>query len=352
MKHILGIIIGVACILAMLSVAGWFILKPAPLLIEGEIDATQVQVASKLTGRIETLEVSEGDTVKAGQIMATIDSPEIQAKMKQATAAKKAASAQQEKAYSGARKEEIRMAMNVWQQVKAASELSQKTYERVLNLNRDGVLPAQKLDEAEAKLKADQRAEKAAKANYDMALAGARKEDQEAATALTDEASGVVAEVEAYLEETRLIAPIDGEVAEIIPERGELISPGYPIIILVDLKNVWITFNLREDLLSKVRMGTTFSAQFPALGNKKSEFKVNYISALGDFATWRATKASGDFDLKTFEVRATPVVPLEGLRPGMSAIVNWDELPALNRFPQSANKSATDGNVIPESKHN
>lgn len=320
------VIIGLACILAMLSVAGWFLLKPPPLIIQGEVEATHVQVATKIFGRIESLEVRKGDAVHKGQLLVTIDSPEIRAKIKQAEAAKKIASAQKEKVYSGAREEEIRTALNMWQRAKAAADLAGKTYERVRRLNIDGVLPAQKLDEAKAQWEAAQRVEKAAKAAYDMAMVGARKEDREAAKALADKASWAVTEVETYLDETRLVAPMEGEVADIIPETGELISPGYPVLVLVDLKDVWVSFNLREDLLAKIQMGTVLLAEFPALGNRTAELRVNYITAMGDFATWRATKASGDFDLKTFEVRAVPVELLAGLRPGMSAIVNLDEI--------------------------
>lgn len=324
-------IAGLACILTMLSAAGWFLIKPPPLIVQGEVEATQVQVASKIFGRIESLATREGEIVKKGQLLATIESPEIRAKMKQAEAAQKAAGAQREKAFKGTRSEEIRMALNMWQRAKAGAELTQKTYERIRNLHRDGVVPAQKLDEAEAQWKGAQRAEKAAKATYDMALAGARKEDRATASALAEQASGALAEVEAYLEETRLLAPIDGEVADIIPETGELISPGYPIVTLVDLRDVWVTFNLREDLLSKIRMGSLLPVLFPALGNREINFKVNYITALGDFASWRATKATGDFDLKTFEVRAIPVRPVEGLRPGMSAVVDWDGIKGPDR---------------------
>jgi len=330
------VIIGLACILAMLSVSGWFLMKPPPLIIQGEVEAIQVQVASKVFGRIESLKVREGDAVHKGQLLATIESPQIRAKIKQAEAAKKAAKAQKDKVDSGAREEEIRTALNMWQRAKAAADLAGKTYERVRRLNMDGVLPAQKLDEAKAQREVAQRVEKAARAAYDMALAGARKEDRESAEALEDQASWAVAEAKDYLDETRLMAPMEGEVADIIPEAGELISPGYPVLLLVDLKDVWVSFDLREDLLAKIRMGTVLFARFPALGNRTAQLRVNYITALGDFATWRATKASGDFDLKTFEVRAVPVEPLAGLRPGMSAIVTWDDIAVPQKTsPQS-----------------
>lgn len=320
---------GLMCILVMLIISGWFLLKPQPLIVQGEVEATQIRVASKIVGRVEAVHVDEGESVKKGQHLVTLDSPEILAKLAQATAARNAADAQQKKAYSGTRIEKIQSAFNFWKKAEVGVDLAQKTYNRVKRLYADGVVPAQKLDETEAQLKAAKETAAAARATYDMAVAGARKEDKEAAAAMVDRASGVVSEVEAYLKETNLISPLDGEIVSIIAEPGELISPGYPIITIVDLEDIWVTFNLREDLLSSIRMGSILTARFPALGNQELRLKINYISALGDYATWRATKTSGDFDLKTFEVRAVPLKPAPGLRPGMSAIVTWNQSPAF-----------------------
>ena len=213
----------------------------------------------------------------------------------------------------------------MWKQALAGADLAEKTFHRVGRLFDAGVLPEQKRDEAEAQWKASSEMEQAARATYEMALAGTREEDKTAATAVVAKAAGAVSEVEAYLKETELTSPISGEVAELIAERGELVSPGFPILTLVDLSDVWITFNLREDLLPQIRMGSTMVGEFPALNGRLVPLSVNYISALGDFAVWRATKASGDFDLKTFEVRAVPLERVEGLRPGMSALVDWGQ---------------------------
>lgn len=323
------ILIGVTVIiiLAMVTIAGWFLIKQPPLIIQGEVEATQIKVGSKIAGRIKVLHVKEGEHVKKGQLLVTIDSPEIEAKLVQVAAAEKAAKAQRKKAFKGTREERIRSSKNVWKKAQTATDLAQKTFNRIERLYADGVIPAQKRDESEAGLKAARQTEEAARATYEMAVKGVRKEDKDAAAAMAEKASGAVSEVKAYLQETRLVAPIKSEVTGIIAESGELISPGYPIVTLVDLGDVWITFNLRENLLSKIRMGSILQARFPALGNREIVLKVNYITALGDYATWRATKTSGDFDLKTFEVRAAPVKPLCGLRPGMSAIVNWEEVP-------------------------
>ncbi len=312
-------------LVVMLSVAGWFMLRPPHLIIQGEVEATQVKVSSKISGHIQTIEIKRGDSVTRGQLLVTIDSPEIRAKLRQAQAAERGAQAQLEKAQSGARTEEVESARVLWLKAKSAADLAEKTYERIRKLHDEGVVPTQKLDEATANREAAKRTAEAAKAGYDMALAGTRTEDKTTATALVSQATGAVSEVQAYLDDTLLAAPINGEVIDIIAEQGELVGPGFPIITIVDLTDIWVTFNLREDLLADIRMGDVFTATIPGLGNQKVALKINVINPLGEFATWTATKTSGDFDLKTFEVRAAPVEHVAGLRPGMSALVDWSE---------------------------
>ena len=308
---------------AVLTAAGWYAYTPAPLILQGEVEATQIDVASKIPGRVSALHVREGEDVSRDQLLVTMDSPEIRARLAQATAAERAAVAGQRKAQNGARQEDILAVRHLWQKSVAACELADKTFRRVSKLHADGVLPGQKLDEAEAQWKAARETVGAARAAYDKALAGARDEDQDAASALAAQAAGAVSEVEAYLRETRLLAPIAGQVANLIVDPGELVSAGYPIVSLVDLNDIWVSLYLREDLLAQVEMGDTLTATFPALGNRKAVLRVTHISALGDFATWHATKTSGDFDMKTFEIRAVPLEPVEGLRPGMSALFTW-----------------------------
>ena len=316
----------VITIVVIFSLTSYFLIKPEPILLQGEVEATQVRVSAKIAGRIKSFHVKEGATVSKGNLLTSLESPELDAKLRQAKAVKKAALAQKEKAETGSRVEQITSAENMWRKAKAAEELAAKTYERVKNLNAEGVLPSQKLDEAKAKYEAAKRTTEAAKATYEMAAKGAREEDKQAARAMMDKAEAAVTEVEAYLKETRLKAPIDGEISSIVPKVGELITPGFPIITVVDLNDVWVTFNLKEDLLAKIKMGTILEATFPALGNEKVYLKVNYINALGQYATWHATKTSGDFDMKTFEIRAVPVSDTKGLIPGMTALVEWETI--------------------------
>jgi HlyD family secretion protein len=226
-----------------------------------------------------------------------------------------------DKAYNGAREEEVRGARLLWERAQHAADLAEKTFHRVDRLNKDGVLPAQRRDEAEAQWKTSRDGEAAAKAAYDMALAGARKEDKEAAAAQVSRAAGAISEVQAYLGETALHAPLAAEVYKRNAEPGEMIAAGYPVLTLLDPTDVWATFQVREDKLGSVKMGDTLSVRVPALGGKTLDLRVFYIAPVGDFATWRATNAQGGFDLKTFEVRARPIQALAGLRPGMSVMV-------------------------------
>ncbi|MCM2256583.1 MAG: efflux RND transporter periplasmic adaptor subunit [Vicinamibacteria bacterium] len=293
-----------------------------PDLVQGEVEAAQVDVSAKVPGRVAEVLVEVGQRVEKGAPLARLSSVEIHAKLDQATAVRAAARAQSAKADGGARPEEVRAAWSQWQRAEAAAELAASTRDRLERLHRDGVVPAQRRDEAEANWKAARAAADAARAVHEMAVAGARREDRDAAAAVVRQAQGAVTEVESYLGETLLTAPRAGEVAARNLEPGEMAAAGYPVVTLVDLSDVWVVFNLREDRLAGLAVGDALQARFPALG-RNLELRVSAIAPQGDFATWRSTSASGGFDLKTFEVRARPTVPAAGLRPGMSAIVEW-----------------------------
>lgn len=323
-----NIIITIASILilTLVIVSGWIMSNPPDVILQGQIEAKHIKVSSKIPGRIQYVYVEIGSQVSKGDTLLKLGTPELNAKKYQAESAKKAAKSQSDKAQKGARKEQIQGAYNLWQKAKAAKEVYSKTFNRVQNLYNDGVVAAQKLDEVTAKYKAASQDEEAAKAMYEMAKKGARIEDKEGAIALVEQVDGVLQELESYLSEANVKSPINGEVASIISEEGELINTGFPIITIVDLKDVWFTFNIREDYLNSMRMGNEITVSIPALNNQEVTAKINYISPLGDFATWKATKTSGDFDMKTFEIHAIPTTAVEGLRPGMTALINWSKM--------------------------
>lgn len=308
-------------VITLVAVVGFFLLRKGPEVIQGQAEVTEYRVSSKVPGRILEFRVKEGERVEAGDTLAILEAPEVAAKMEQAQAAEAAAQAQSEKAIKGARYEQIQAAYEMWQKSKAGVELAEKSYKRVKNLVDQGVMPAQKLDEITAQRDAAIATEKAAKAQYTMAKNGAEREDKIAAVALVNRAKGAVAEVQSYIQETYLIAQTAGEVSEIFPKAGELVGTGAPIMNIAVMDDKWVTFNVREDLLKNLTMGTEFTAFVPALDNKVIRLKVNYMKDLGTYAAWKATKTTGQFDLKTFEVRALPLEKVEGLRPGMSVII-------------------------------
>lgn len=307
-------------VLAVVILIGFFMLKKGPEIIQGQAEVTEYRISGKVPGRILEYRVKEGDKVSKGDTLVLLEAPEVHAKMLQAEAAQAAAQAQQDKAYKGARAEQIQAAYEMWQKAKAGLDIAEKSYKRVKNLYDQGVLPAQKFDEAAAQLSAMQATEKAAQAQYTMAKNGAEREDKMAAEALVNRAKGAVAEVESYIKETVLLAPVDGEVSEIFPKEGELVGTGAPIINLSKMDDMWVTFNVREDLLVDLTVGKVVEAYVPAL-DRNIKVKINYMKDLGTYAAWKATKTTGQYDMKTFEVRGLPVEKIEGLRPGMSVIL-------------------------------
>ncbi len=311
---------------AAISLIGWIVTKQPPVMLQGQAEATEVRVSGKVPGRIERLLVSEGSPVNQGDTLVILSSPELNAKMIQATSTEEAASAQSRKAIRGARQEQISGAYELWQKAEVGVRLAEKTYTRVNNMFNDGVVPAQKRDEAEAAWQAAIATAKAARSQYEMAVNGAENEDKQSAAAMVNRAKGAVSEVESYLSETRLVSPISGEVSDIFPQRGELIGSGAPIMSIVDLTDIWVVFNIREDMLAQIKMGKEIDAVVPALGNKTVKLKVSHIKAMASYATFKATKANDGFDVKTFEVRARPLQPVEGLRPGMSLMVDYETL--------------------------
>ena len=262
-------------VIVLVAVVGFFMLRKGPEIIQGQAEVTEYRVSSKVPGRILEFRVKEGQKVQAGDTLAILEAPDVIAKMEQARAAEAAAQAQNEKAIKGARQEQIQAAYEMWQKAIAGVDIAEKSYKRVKNLFDQGVMPAQKLDEVTAQRNAAIATEKAAKAQYTMAKNGAEREDKMAAAALVDRAKGAVAEVESYLKETYLIAQAAGEVSEIFPKVGELVGTGAPIMNIAIMDDMWVTFNVREDLLKNLTMGSEFDAIVPALDNQTIRLESN-----------------------------------------------------------------------------
>ena len=318
-------LIALIVIIVVLALIGLFLLKPEPQIIQGQAEATQVRVSGKLPGRVVEFMVEEGQHVLAGDTLVHIHSSLVEAKLSQAEAMETVAKAQNKKVDSGTRVELLNSAYDMWQQAQAGLTIAKKTYERMQSLYKKGVVSEQKRDEAEAAYKAMVATESAAKSQYEMAKAGAQAEDKAAAAAMVAAAQGSVAEVESILSDSYLTAPTDGEISDIFPNVGELVSLGAPIMNVLKLDDMWVYFNVREDLLENLTMGAEVQAIIPALENKEVTLKVFYIRDMGSYAVWRATKVTGQYDAKTFQVKARPVEPVDNLRPGMSVLLKRDK---------------------------
>lgn len=312
----------VIVIVATLVIIGQVVLRPEPETIMGEVSATEYRVSNKVPGRIEAIFVKEGQHVAAGDTLAYISSPEVDAKMEQAKAARAAATAQSNKAQNGARKQQIDAAYEMWQKALVGVDVAKKSYERVHQLYEKKVVTAQKHDEVEAQYKAAVATANAAKTQYDLALEGAQAEDKAAAAALVSQANGAIAEVTSYQNARVLVAPANGEVVEVYAKRSDLIGTGGPVLSIVDMSDVWFSFSVREDMLNDLAVGNEVEINIPALGKQTYKGTVTYMRAMASYATWRATKVNGQYDVKSFDIKVVPTEAISGLRQGMTAILN------------------------------
>ena len=307
---------------AIISIIGIITLSEKPIVLQGEIEAKEIRISGKLPGRVDSLLVKEGSDVKKGDTLIYISSPEAWAKYTQVNALEDVAKYQNKKIDSGTRIQIVITAEQLWNKSKSHLALATITYKRIQNLYKDGVVTSQRKDEVEAIYKAALAAERAAYQQYIMARDGAQIEDKQSAKSLVDAAKGGVEEVQAVLEDAKLTSPDDGQISSIYPEVGELVGTGTPLMNLVVLKDCHVVLNVREDYMPHFKMGGSFKADIPAVNMDNVIFKIYYISPLGSFATWRSTKQTGSYDMKTFQIKASPVMPIESLRPGMSVLVN------------------------------
>ncbi|ROS05360.1 HlyD family secretion protein [Sinobacterium caligoides] len=321
--HVAAAVAGLI-ILSVLVIGLFKAYQQPPLILQGQIEATERSVSSKLTGRIDSLAVRRGDRVEIGSLLFSIHSAVVEAKRRQALGGFDAASAQQRQAETGARVQEISAAKDQWLKAQAANKLRKSTYQRVENLYQEGVVSEQKRDEARTQWQAAQYTEQAALAMYQIAQEGARDETKAAALGQQEMAQGALDEVDAYLADSQMTAPISGEVTEVLLQPGELAPAGFPVVSMVDMNDSWAVFQLREDLLSRVKQGDRVNLRIPAL-DAEFPYRVAHISALGDFATWRATESGHDFDMRTFEVELRPIKPIADLKVGMSVLLDLEQ---------------------------
>ena len=304
-----------------LSILGILLMKEKEIVLQGQIEAEEYNISGLLPGRIEKIYVKKGEKVDKGDTLVHIISQEMNAEYEAQKALENAASLQSDKIDSGSRKELISIARELWYGAKAELKLAKTTYNRITVLYEDSIVSKQRKDEAEAIYKSALAAERAAYYQYQIAVEGAQEQDKESARAMATAAQNNSEVVKALLDDAKLTSPISGEVATISLNEGELTSIGTSIMTILDIENPHLVLNVREDLLPHFEMGETIICYIPALGLKEVPFTINYISPLGSFATWKATKETGGYDLKTFEIQAVPTKDIYGLRPGMSGLI-------------------------------
>jgi HlyD family secretion protein len=320
-KKVIGAVV-VLGVIAFIVYGLYLANRPVVAPLQGQMDGRYIDISPKIIGRIAKLHVREGDEVKPGDVLVTLDSPEIQAKVSEAKAARGAAVAKQQLLDNGIRAEEVRVAKANWERWVSAANLAEVTFRRANALYKDGLISQQRNDEAETAYKSAVDAATASRAQYELTLNGFRKEERAAAAEVTLGAGAAVQGADALAADITLKSPISAEVDKVVLHEGELATLGFPIISLVNLNDVWVVFNLREEELANIKIDTQITGRVPALGGRTVTFSVYYISPKGEYATWRATRQSSGYDIKTFEVRARPVEKVDGLRPGMSVLVD------------------------------
>lgn len=320
-KYLSIAFVAILAIVVLITIIGVLTAKKPPLTLQGEVEATEIRISGKLLGRIDSFLVREGDAVRRGEELVVINSPLVQAQYRKSEALHRVAKEENRKLDMGPRPQVVEAAYQLWLSAKSQADLAEKTHRRVSTLYKDSVVTRQRYDEAEAAMRSTLAAERAAYEQYQIAVEGAQREDRVAGQSMVEVAASGVDEVAALLVDARLFAPADGQIASIFPKQGELVTPGAPIMNLVVLDDSYVVFNVREDLMPHFRMGRHFMVQVPALGRTDIELEVYYISPLGSFATWKSTKETGSYDMRTFEVKLRPLRSIEGLRPGMTVLM-------------------------------
>ena len=317
-----SIVVGiVAAIVVALSV--FYLLRPEPLLVQGEADATRLDIAARVDGRVKEIPVERGQSVPAGAVLVRIDNPETLAKHGQMKAAMAVAEAQLANVLAGTRAETIAARKAGLERAQAALVLAQKTFDRTNTLTEQGNAPQARLDQVTDTLHESERAVDQARSAYDQAVNGYTKEERDIARTNVEKANADIQAVQSLIDQLLVYAPVASQVYQRNVEPGEYVSPGVPLVTLIDLADVWIHFDLREDLVKSLKVGDRFDVRIPALADRLVAVEVKLIATKGEYASWRATRASGDFDLRTFSIRAYPVQPVPELRPGMSAYLDW-----------------------------
>ncbi len=320
-KRRLLILAVLAVVAIAVSIVFWRTYSAPTPRLQGQIEARQYMVSSKVPGRLAEVEVRRGDSVTVGDVMFRIDSPELEAKLTQVDALDTISRSLAQAVEGGTREEKIAAARSEFQKAQAAETMARTTYERTRVLAEQGVIARQRLDEAFTLLRIAEQTRVTAGEVLRLAEAGPREEARTATRAGEEITASLRDEINELLEDSIAFAHHKGIVSNVLLNPGELVPQGFPVVMITDLDEAWALFNVREDLLRHFSPGAEFDLDIPSLG-RQARFKVSHIAALGDFATWRATVPGRGFDMRTFEVEMHPVEAVPGLRAGMSVLLD------------------------------
>jgi HlyD family secretion protein len=316
-------IIVVVLFVAIIGLAIWYLARPEPLLVQGEVESTRIDMAARVFGRLAKIAVARGQDVAAGTMLLNIDNPELVAQLQEAYAEKRVADAELARINAGTRSEIVAQRKAEIDRATADVTLAQQTYDRTRQLTADKFAPQSKLDQDTDTLTTAQNRLEQATLAYQEAVRGFTPEEREIAEANVGRATAKIETVKSLVDQLSVSAPVASQVYQIPVEEGEVVIPGVPLLSLVDLNDTWVGFSLREDLVAGLKVGDRFAVHIPAFGDQSIVVEVRVIAPKGEYAGWRATRATGDFDLRTFAIRAYPVEKISGLRPGMSVYTDW-----------------------------
>src|SRR5215813_12127869 len=246
-------------IAAVVGLSIWYLVQPQPLLVQGEVDATRFDIAARVDGRVAERPVGRGQDVAANAVLVKIDNPETIAKHEQAVAAKIGADAQLANINAGTRVEVIAAKKAALERAQASVVVAQKTYDRVSQLAERGNAPIARLDQVTDALHESQRAVDQARSAHEQAVNGYTAEERQIAAANVGKALADIKAVQSIIDQMVVYAPVAAQVYQRNVEPGEYVSPGVPLVTLIDLSDLWIHFDLREDLVKRLKIGDRFA---------------------------------------------------------------------------------------------
>ncbi len=309
----------------VLVVAFFFLIKksgqPDEDIVIGMADAEFISISSTIPGKLDSLPVHEGDTVKENQLLAVLGSTEVNSFQQQALLNLDAATTQLELLKKGTRPELIGMARNLYQVAQQQYEVAMQTNLRIENLYNKQVISGEERDLIQLQYMASKHEMESAKMNLEMLQKGNQPELIKAAQIGVQQAEQGLLLTRTISEDARIFSPAEGIISSVVIHKGEFVSIGYPIITLMKKNTQFIRFNIRQNRMKGIVTGKVLNVTMPGCDPESFAVRVSHIEPSLEFADWVPVKESGTFELRTFTVEFALVNPASilGFRPGMTA---------------------------------